>query len=68
MKQLKVYQTDADGYYIGVTYADPDQMLPGNWLLPAGAVEMAPPAIIPEGKRAKWAGYRWRLVEKKALT
>lgn len=66
MPQLKVYQTDANGFYVGVTFADPDQMIPGNWLVPAGAVEMAPPAIIPAGKIAQWVGYRWRLVDKPA--
>lgn len=64
MDKLRVYQTDADGIYVGVTYADRDQLVPGNWLVPAGAVEMAPPAIIPPGKVAQWVGYRWRLVDK----
>ena len=59
--QIVVYQTDHEGFYIGETSADPDPMNVGHWLIPAGCVEMKPP-VINGGKRAKWVGYKWKLI------
>lgn len=59
--QKLVYQTDESGFYVGETAADPDPLTEGHWLIPAGAVELKPPAIT-GGWRAQWMGYKWRLV------
>jgi hypothetical protein len=59
--QRIVYQTDDQGFYIGETIADPDPLTPGRWLLPRGAIEVAPPKII-GAKRAQWDGFRWKLI------
>lgn len=37
-----VSQLDQDGYFIGVYKADPDQLEPGNWIIPGGAIEELP--------------------------
>lgn len=42
---MEVYQTNAEGIYVGTTVADPDPLVPGNWLIPAGCVTEPPPAI-----------------------
>lgn len=60
--QKAVYQADANGYYVGETAADPDPLTEGVWLVPAGAVETAPPTIIPAGKIPQWVGYKWKMV------
>lgn len=57
---MNVYQTDAHGYFVGVTTADPDPMLEGAWLVPAGCVTEAP-ADAPEGSRVKWTGSAWAM-------
>ncbi len=51
----EVAQLNKDGYFVGVTTADPSPLEPGVFLLPAGAVD-APFPVIPEGKMAKWNG------------
>ena len=48
-----VCQLDADGFYLHQTVADADPMQPENWLIPAGCVDAAPPAVKPE-QAAKW--------------
>lgn len=40
-----VYQTDHSGIYVGVSFADEDPLTPGNFLIPAGAYEDAPPPL-----------------------
>ena len=57
---MNVYQTDTQGYFVGVTTADPDPMLEGAWLIPAGCVTEAP-ADAPEGSRVKWTGSAWAM-------
>lgn len=53
-----VYQTDAKGFYAGPVEADESPLEPGVWLIPAGCVEVAPPA--PQaGKVARWRNGRW---------
>lgn len=59
--QRLVYQTDGQGFYVGEAAADPDPQNIGNWLIPAGCVEMKPPAIT-GGKRPQWVGYKWKLI------
>jgi hypothetical protein len=55
-----VYQTNADGAYVGQTAADESPLEPGVFLIPAGCVEEPPPAA-PEGKMAVWRG-AWLLL------
>ena len=57
---MNVYQTDTQGYFVGVTTADPDPLNPTEWLIPAGCVTEAP-ADAPEGSRAKWTGSAWAM-------
>lgn len=59
--QRLVYQTDESGLYVGEAAADPDPMNLGNWLIPSGCVEEAPPKIT-GGKRPQWVGYKWKMV------
>lgn len=37
-----ISQLDQDGYFIGIYRADPDQLEPGNWIIPGGAIEELP--------------------------
>lgn len=55
---MKVYQTDAQGYFAGVTTADADPLNPTEWLIPAGCV-VAEPHDAPEGSQVKWDGSQW---------
>lgn len=55
MSQKIVSQLNADGYFVGVTFADESPLEPDFYLLPGGAID-APAPSIPEGKRAKWVG------------
>jgi len=57
---MNVYQTDAQGYFVGVTTADADPLNPTEWLIPAGCVTEAPDEA-PEGSRAKWTGSAWAM-------
>ena len=54
---MKVYQTDADGYLVGITLADKDP-LGGGWLIPAGCVSAEPPSVSAE-QIARWSGSSW---------
>src|SRR3546814_7243916 len=56
-----VDQPEAAGVFVGETLAYPSPREPDVWLIPAGAVEIPPPAF-PEGLRARWADSVW-LVE-----
>lgn len=51
-----VYETDADGYYIGPATVDESPMEPGVFLMIPGAVELPPPHVAP-------AAQEWRIVE-----
>lgn len=56
---IPVYQTDAAGYFVGTTMADPDPMTPGFWLIPGGCALMPPPAHDRATTRCRWDGLRW---------
>lgn len=56
-----VYQTDSDGVFIGETVADESPLEPGVYLIPAGCIEVAPPAPVAGFKRV-WNG-AWVQVE-----
>lgn len=58
----EVYQTDHEGFFIGITEADESPLEPGVFLIPSGCVEVQPPTI-PKGKAAKWNGSKWVLVK-----
>jgi hypothetical protein len=53
MTQKQVCQLDAEGYFVGFTFADESPLEPGIYLLPGGTVDTTAPSI-PEGKLAKW--------------
>lgn len=50
-----VSQLDPAGYFVGPTSADADPKTPGEFLLPFGCVDVAPPNV-PAGKRAIFFG------------
>ena len=53
MKQVS--QLDQNGYFVGVTTADPSPLEPGVFLIPGNCIN-EPAPTIPEGQRAKWKG------------
>lgn len=55
---MKVYQTGKHGIFIGEVEADESPLEPGVFLIPAGCVEVAPPAVA-EGKVAVWEAGAW---------
>lgn len=55
---MNVYQTNIDGVFVGITTADPDPLDENNMLIPAGCVEIEPPATK-EGQFARWYGSAW---------
>lgn len=57
-----VYQTDSDGFFVGQVKADKSPLEPDVFLVPRGCVDEAPPLAKP-GKRAKWTGSVWKLVD-----
>jgi len=56
MKQVS--QLDQDGYFVGVTTADPSPLEPDVYLIPGGCIN-EPAPTIPEGQRAKWDNGQW---------
>jgi hypothetical protein len=59
---MQVYQTDHNGFYVGLTIADADPLDGGNWLVPAGCVTDEPPALG-EGQRAQFFNGAWVVVD-----
>ena len=59
---MQVYQTDHQGFYVGMTVADPDPLDQGNWLIPAGCVTEPPPSLG-EKQLAQWVSGSWVVVE-----
>lgn len=55
-----VSQLDEQGFYIGPTTADESPLEPGVFLLPAGAIDRAPPKTLEPGKRYRPWGASWR--------
>lgn len=58
---MQVYQTNEDGYFVGVTHAEPNQLEEGEWLIPGGCVTVEPPSFA-KGKCAKWDGKKWQVL------
>ena len=42
---MQVYQTNQDGYLVGITSAEKDPLDPSNWLIPGGCVTTTPPTV-----------------------
>jgi len=59
-QQKIVYQTNADGIFVGATEADESPLEPGVWLIPGGCVE-TPPPTLGAGVQARWAQHYWVL-------
>jgi hypothetical protein len=59
---MQVYQTDNEGFYVGSTEADPDQLDVGNWLIPAGCVT-EPPPTVGEKQLAQWTDGAWVITD-----
>ena len=59
---MEVYQTDHNGFYVGPVVADADPLDEGNWLIPAGCVTEAPPALS-ENQRAQFSNGAWVVVD-----
>lgn len=57
---MNVYQINHDGVFLGVVLADQDPMNEGNFLIPAGCVEIAPPDFSNE-QFARWDGAEWTI-------
>lgn len=55
-----LYQTDANGIYVGKALAYESPLEPGTFLIPAGCVAKAPPTA-PKGKVQQWNGASWVL-------
>ncbi|MFA7943103.1 tail fiber assembly protein [Pseudomonas brenneri] len=55
------YRQDT-GEYVGETTADPDQLVADNWLIPAQATLVPPPAMA-DGEAAVWSVDRWVIVQ-----
>ena len=55
---MDVYQTDDDGYFVGITTDDPDPLTPGNRLIPRGCVGTAPPTLG-ANEAAHWSAGAW---------
>ena len=53
-----VSQLDAEGFFVGTTFAQESHLEPGEFLIPGGAVDRVPPDV-PEGHRAKFVGEDW---------
>ena len=57
-----VYQTDHEGFFVAAINADPDPLVEGNWLIPGGCVEVAPPDLS-VGQSANWSKGKWVVVD-----
>ena len=55
------FQTNRDGYFVGTVEADESPLEPGVYLIPGGAVEIAPPSFGP-GSAARWVNDAWQIV------
>lgn len=58
---MKIYHYHfLNGGLTGTGLADPDPLVPGNWLIPAYATTVEPPSV-PDGQFAAWKGDAWEL-------
>lgn len=65
MDTKQVFQTDRDGWLVGVTDAFESPLEPGVFLIPGGCVEAAPPAAPwPEGLWPRHVGGGWTMQKK----
>ena len=64
MSEKTVYQYNLSGLYVGTTIADESPLEPGVFLIPGGAVEIAPPDQWPEDQWPRWTGVQWQLISK----
>lgn len=53
-----VSQLDAAGFFVGTSIADESPLEPGVFLLPAGAVDLGPPALL-VGQSARYENGSW---------
>lgn len=60
MSVKAVYQTDQNGFFLGVVEADESPLESGVFLIPAGCVETPPPEL-PAGMAARWVNGKWVL-------
>ena len=58
---MNVYQTDANGYFVGVTQASESPLEPGVFLIPGGCKAVAPPAVS-ANQAARFADGAWTVV------
>lgn len=59
MANLKIYHIDPKtGELLGQGEADPDPLDKGNWLIPAHATSLAPPAAAKD-KTTRFDGSKW---------
>ena len=61
MKTKPAYQLNANGFYIGETVADASPLEVDVWLVPSGAVMIAPPLTWPDNKWPRFNGKKWVL-------
>ncbi|MFY3138957.1 tail fiber assembly protein [Achromobacter xylosoxidans] len=54
-----VSQLNPEGFYVGPAIADMSPLEPGVFLMPGGAIDIAPPDHQEPGKRYKLAEGRW---------
>ena len=59
-----VYQCNPAGLFVGESLADESPLEPGVFLIPGGAVEIAPPEQWPEDQWPRWNGVAWELISK----
>jgi hypothetical protein len=57
---MQVYQTNKEGYFVGVTSADRDPLNKDNWLIPGGCVTTEPP-LVSENQLLKWKFGEWAI-------
>lgn len=55
---MKIYNYDTYGYFVSESDARPNPLEPGNYLIPAMATTIAPPAV-PIDKAARFFGGEW---------
>lgn len=54
-----VSQLNPEGFYIGPAIADVSPLEPGVFLIPGGAIDMAPPDHLEPGKRYRSVNGKW---------